>query len=161
MRSESASLLFRPCPPAPLTTAKRVANRAGHLGSGFNCALARNSESDPPVTFLFPAEHNFIPFYYAGDFAWAEGAGVIARQLFARLFEDEGKLDWPLAPHILQAPRPGKIDRSRLSANRRQTEARRKYDEQKRCQQFVSHKFLLTNTLPLPWRQPRLLLPDG
>src|SRR5262245_51182482 len=22
-------------------------------------------------------------------------------------------------------------------------------------------KFLLTNTLPLPWRQPRLLLPDG
>src|SRR5262249_51833210 len=119
---------FHSCPLATRTTAKRVGNRAGHLGSGFNCALERNSESGSPVTFLFPAEHNFIPFHCAGDFAWAEGAGVIARQLLARLFEDEGKLDWPLAPHILQSPRPAKIDRSRLSADRRQTEARRKYN---------------------------------
>src|SRR5262245_65557954 len=25
----------------------------------------------------------------------------------------------------------------------------------------MRHELLLTNTLPLPWRQPRLLLPDG
>src|SRR5215475_16046606 len=80
------SLLFHPCPLATHITAKRAANRAGHPGRGFNCALERNSESDPPVAFLFPAEHNFIPFHCADDFAWAERAGVIARQLFARLF---------------------------------------------------------------------------
>src|SRR5215471_13096298 len=43
------SLLFLPCPLAT-TTAKRVANRAGHLVSGFNCALERNNESGPSGT---------------------------------------------------------------------------------------------------------------
>ena len=117
------SLLFHPCPLAT-STAKRGANRAGHPGHGLNCALKSNSESGPPVAFHFPAEHDLLSFYNASYFVGAERAGVIAGQLFARLFEDEGHLDWPLAPLILQAPRPAKINKVRLSANRRQTEAK-------------------------------------
>src|SRR5499427_8065413 len=44
------SLLFHPCPLATHITAKRVANRAGHLGRRLNCALERNNESGPSGT---------------------------------------------------------------------------------------------------------------
>src|SRR5262249_48079502 len=123
----TASLLFRRCPVAIPT--KRGANRAGHPGRRLNCALERSSVSVPPVTFRFPAEHSFIPFHCAGDLAWGgrPDAGESTAEFLAFLFENEGHLDWLLAPHILQDPCPGNIDRSRLSANRRQIEARRNY----------------------------------
>src|SRR4030095_1931223 len=128
MRSESASLLFRGCPVAIPT--KRGANRAGHPGRRLNCALERNSESGPPVAFHLPAEHNLIPFHCAGDRAWGvrPDAGESTAEFLAFLLENEGHLDWPFCPHILQSPRPGKIDSARLSAKERQTEARRKYN---------------------------------
>jgi hypothetical protein len=86
--------------------------------------------SGPPVAFHFPAEHSLIPFHCAGDLAWGvrPDAGESTAEFLAFLFENEGHLDWLLAPHILQDPRPGKIDRTRLSANKRQTEVKRKYN---------------------------------
>src|SRR5262245_19660865 len=44
------SLHFHPCPLSTHITAKRVANRAGHLGRRLNCALERNNESGPSGT---------------------------------------------------------------------------------------------------------------
>src|SRR5215510_13036337 len=123
----TASLLFRRCPVAIPT--KRGANCAGHPVRRLNCALERNSLSGPPVTCHFPAEHNLITFHCAGDLAWGgrPDAGESAAEFLAFLFENEGHLDRRFAPHILQAPRSGEIDRTRLSANWRQTEARRNY----------------------------------
>jgi hypothetical protein len=59
----SIPFLFRRCPVA--ISAKRGANRAGHLGRRLNCALESSSVNEPSITFRFPAENKLIPFHCA------------------------------------------------------------------------------------------------